>query len=79
MRKINKKNFVLFFSFLAIVLLTLAVQAEVTVETKKETIVPPDTDGDGLLDENDPHPNIPEIYLVKDENLNGIVDNFEKN
>jgi hypothetical protein len=44
--------------------------------TKVETLK--DSDGDGLLDKDDPHPNIAEIYIVEDKNANGIVDKFEK-
>jgi hypothetical protein len=36
-----------------------------------------DTDRDGLIDLEDPHPSIPEMFIVKDENFNGIVDTFE--
>ncbi len=36
-----------------------------------------DSDGDGLLNKDDPHPDMAEIYIVKDDNRNGIVDNFE--
>jgi hypothetical protein len=44
--------------------------------TKVETLK--DSDGDGLLDNYDPHPDIAEIYIVEDKNSNGIVDKFEK-
>ncbi len=37
----------------------------------------PDTDHDGIADVEDPHPNVAEIYIVKDDNQNGIVDQFE--
>jgi hypothetical protein len=50
----------------------------VTTNVSTKTIVQKDSDGDGLLDPNDPHPNIPEIYIVIDEDKNGIVDQFEK-
>ena len=36
-----------------------------------------DSDGDGLLNKDDPHPDMAEIYIVKDDNRNGIVDSFE--
>lgn len=36
-----------------------------------------DTDHDGLINEEDPHPSVAEIYVVKDDNQNGIVDEFE--
>lgn len=52
-------------------------RAETLVDTKKEIITLPDRDGDGLLDSEDPHPDYPEIYIVEDKNLNGIVDQFE--
>ena len=49
------------------------------VEVKKniQTVTLNDSDGDGLIDDEDPHPNVPEIYIVKDDNLNGIVDKYE--
>jgi hypothetical protein len=53
-------------------------KTEVTTNVSTETIVQKDSDGDGLLDPNDPHLNIPEIYIVSDDNRNGIVDRFEK-
>ena len=49
-----------------------------TVTTSTKVITLPDTDGDGILDKDDPHPTISEIYIVDDNNLNGIVDKFEK-
>lgn len=36
-----------------------------------------DSDKDGLPDSEDPHPSIPEIYIVSDNNNNGIVDTLE--
>lgn len=42
-----------------------------------ENIIKKDTDRDGLLDENDPHPNIAEIYIVNDSNKNGIDDKYD--
>lgn len=48
-----------------------------STSTSTKTITINDSDGDGLLDNEDPHPNIAEIYIVKDDNLNGIVDDFE--
>jgi hypothetical protein len=36
-----------------------------------------DSDRDGIIDDEDPHPNIAEIYIVRDDNLNGIDDNYE--
>jgi hypothetical protein len=47
------------------------------VETTTQTTVYKDSDGDGILDNNDPHPGIQEIFIVEDKNLNGIVDKFE--
>lgn len=43
-----------------------------------ETIILKDSDGDGILDKDDAHPQVAEIYIVKDDNRNGIVDSFEK-
>lgn len=42
-----------------------------------ENIIKKDTDRDGLLDENDPHPSIAEIYIVNDSNKNGIDDKYD--
>lgn len=42
-----------------------------------ENIIKKDSDRDGLLDENDPHPEIAEIYIVSDENKNGIDDKYD--
>lgn len=52
--------------------------AETIVSESTQTVILKDSDGDGILDESDPHPNVPEIYIVKDDNRNGIVDDFEK-
>ncbi len=54
-------------------------QAQTTPSTSTSTITTTlrDSDGDGILDKNDPHPTIPEIYIVEDNNKNGIVDKFE--
>jgi hypothetical protein len=49
-----------------------------TVTTSTKVITLKDSDGDGLLDGDDPHPSIAEIYIVTDEDKNGIVDSFEK-
>jgi hypothetical protein len=48
----------------------------VTVNETK-TIEVSDRDRDGLIDSEDPHPDMAEIYFVKDDNQNGIVDDFE--
>jgi hypothetical protein len=50
----------------------------VDVSRNVNTVTLKDSDGDGLLDRDDPHPNVAEIYIVVDENKNGIVDGFEK-
>lgn len=36
-----------------------------------------DSDGDGIFDPDDKHPQIHELLIVKDENLNGIDDAYE--
>jgi hypothetical protein len=51
---------------------------ETNVTTSTKTILLPDSDGDGILDKNDPHPAVAEIYVVEDNNFNGLVDKFEK-
>ena len=48
-----------------------------TITQQEVTTVLTDSDGDGLYDNEDPHPNIPEIYIVHDDNKNGIADRFE--
>ena len=48
-----------------------------TVTQQKVTTVLTDSDGDGLYDNEDPHPDIPEIYIVRDDNKNGIADHLE--
>lgn len=50
-----------------------------TVSEQKITTVVKDTDGDGLYDPDDPHPTVPEWFIVRDDNNNGIVDTFEEN
>jgi hypothetical protein len=37
-----------------------------------------DSDGDGIFDEQDKNPTINDGYIVKDANLNGIDDQYEK-
>lgn len=53
-------------------------KAETTTSSSTRTIILKDSDGDGILDAEDPHPEVAEIYIVKDENSNGIVDQFEQ-
>jgi hypothetical protein len=52
------------------------VETSVKVDTK--TTIIRDSDGDGIFDGQDIHPGISEIYIVEDNNFNGIVDKFEK-
>lgn len=47
------------------------------VTTTKE-IPRHDSDGDGLYDDEDPHPTINEFLIVKDDNLDGIDDKYEQ-
>lgn len=37
-----------------------------------------DRDGDGIYDDEDPHPDINELLIVKDDNFNGIDDRYER-
>lgn len=55
------------------------IPAPVTVITKTimEDVILPDLDRDGLPDSQDPHPDIAEIYIIRDDNGNGIDDNYE--
>lgn len=48
-----------------------------TIIMKTDTITRHDSDGDGLYDDEDPHPTINEYFIVKDDNLNGIDDRYE--
>lgn len=56
---------------------TIVTPAKTVYETQIQTVQVPDSDRDGIADSQDPNPNIAEIYIVKDENLNGIVDSLE--
>ena len=56
----------------------VATQQTPAASVKTITTTLQDSDGDGILDKDDPHPTIPEIYIVTDNNHNGIVDKFEK-
>lgn len=56
---------------------TVTDPATTVVVNELRTVELADGDRDGLVDTEDPHPNIPEVYLVKDDNSNGIVDTFE--
>lgn len=37
-----------------------------------------DGDSDGMYDDVDPHPTINDFFIVKDDNLNGLDDQYEK-
>jgi len=49
-----------------------------TVTQVVTTITKHDSDGDGIYDDEDPHPTINEYFIVKDDNLNGIDDRYEQ-
>lgn len=49
-----------------------------TVSTVTTTITRHDSDGDGMYDDEDPHPSINENFIVEDGNLNGIDDRYEQ-
>lgn len=36
-----------------------------------------DSDGDGVFDPDDPTPNLNDVFIVKDDNVNGINDAYE--
>jgi hypothetical protein len=55
---------------------TTNVKSNVTQEIT--TTVKVDSDGDGILDEEDLHPTINNNFIVKDDNLNGIDDRYEQ-
>lgn len=48
------------------------VSKEIITTTRK------DTDGDGIFDEQDDHPQVNDHFIVKDDDRNGIVDSYEK-
>lgn len=51
--------------------------AQIVTEYQNQTISLPDRDFDGIADVDDQYPDVADIYIVKDENGNGIVDTFE--
>ena len=51
--------------------------ARTVMEDQIQTIYLSDRDHDGIADSEDSHPDVANIYIVKDDNLNGIVDTFE--
>jgi hypothetical protein len=51
--------------------------ARIVTQQQLQTVLLSDRDRDGIVDSEDVHPDIAEIYIVQDENLNGIVDTFE--
>lgn len=51
--------------------------ARVVIENQTQTVFLPDYDRDGIADNEDLHPDIAEMFIVKDDNSNGIVDTFE--
>lgn len=51
--------------------------AKMVTENITQDILLSDKDFDGIPDSEDPHPDIAEIYMVSDDNLNGIVDDLE--
>lgn len=58
---------------------TVIVTPQRTVYEKQvRNVVLPDKDRDGIEDENDPHPEVAEIYIVSDEDKNGISDEYEQ-
>ncbi len=50
---------------------------QIVTKTVMVDVVLPDTDKDGLPDESDPHPTIPEYLIVNDANGNGIDDSYD--
>lgn len=51
--------------------------ARTITENQTRIIYLSDKDRDGIADARDPHPEVAEIYVVKDDNSNGIVDALE--
>lgn len=50
---------------------------QIITKTIVEDVILLDSDKDGIIDADDPHPAIPEYIIVNDANGNGIDDNFE--
>ena len=50
----------------------------IDISNRTSTMILGDGDGDGILDNEDPHPNVAEQFVVSDDDKNGIVDSFEK-
>jgi len=57
---------------------TITTKLADTITQTTTTTVKYDSDGDGKYDEEDPHPTINEYFIVKDDNLNGIDDQYEQ-
>lgn len=51
--------------------------AQSILKNENEVVYLSDRDRDGIADKDDLNPDITEIYIVKDDNLNGIADNLE--
>ncbi|MEI7621170.1 MAG: hypothetical protein WCJ51_01390 [Candidatus Moraniibacteriota bacterium] len=50
---------------------------QIVTKTVLEDVVLPDGDNDGIPDESDPHPTVPEYLIVSDANGNGIDDRYD--
>lgn len=59
-------------------IVTRQVRLSDTVEQSITTTTRFDSDGDGIFDEEDEFPTINNYLIVKDENRNGIVDEYEQ-
>lgn len=57
---------------------TIKTKLSDTVTQTTTTTIRHDSDGDGKYDDEDPHPTINEYFIVKDDDLNGIDDKYEK-
>lgn len=55
----------------------ITIPAKTIVKTVLKDVVLKDSDRDGLFDDQDPYPTIPEIYIVRDDNNNGVVDQYD--
>lgn len=56
----------------------VAPQLITITETVLQDVILQDSDRDGIEDSKDPFPEIAQIYIVVDDNNNGIVDTFER-
>ncbi|PIP27744.1 MAG: hypothetical protein COX30_00255 [Candidatus Moranbacteria bacterium CG23_combo_of_CG06-09_8_20_14_all_39_10] len=57
---------------------TITTKLADTITQTTTTTIQHDSDGDGKYDSEDTHPTISEYFIVVDDNLNGIDDQYEE-